>query len=157
MSLVPQQTQSWCWAATTSEVLNYYRYPNYQCELVTLALARGVDCCFFPQFCNVPGTTTQMEQLIYYVSNGQLYGSFANGPLAFEQIVAQISSGRPIIIYYGGSFVGHFVVLYGYDRASGEVFIHDPFFGPFTVPYGTSFFYNATQPLYWTHTMLMNR
>jgi hypothetical protein len=42
------------------------------------------------------------------------------------------------------------VILYGYDDLSQQVHIHDPIYGSFTVPYGTSFYYNSpTGPLVW--------
>ena len=65
-----------------------------------------------------------------------------NRGLSFAEVKRQIDQGRPIVVFYTGSFIGHFVLAYGYD-ASGRIYIHDPVYGTFAVPYGLTFSYQG--------------
>jgi len=71
---------------------------------------------------------------------GGIASSLKLGPLSLRQIKEEISLGRPVVISYSGSFSGHVVVVFGYD-ALGNIHVHDPYYGTFTVPYGASFAY----------------
>jgi hypothetical protein len=72
------------------------------------------------------------------------------GPISFQSVQSEINAGRPVIVAYRGSFAGHVVIIYGYD-ANGKVYIRDPLFGSFVVPYGTSFSYGGQ--LIWSDTI----
>lgn len=154
-----QQTQSWCWAATSSMICYYYERPAQQCQIVGLFM--NYNCCGNPYPClNRPGQLYEIQQLFGTVGLTSNLG----GPLSFDQIQSEIDAGRPVIVAYTGSFAGHVVVIDGYRKMqdmflgcvdvgelSSEVFIKDPYYGEFTVPYGLSFSYSGTMT--WTSTI----
>ena len=60
-----------------------------------------------------------------------------------------------MILAYQGSFSGHVVVIYGYDDSIAQspyLFIHDPYFGSFYVPYSQSQLYSGSS--FWVDTIL---
>lgn len=62
-----------------------------------------------------------------------------------------------MVVSYTGSFIGHVVLIYGYN-SDGDVYIYDPFYGPFVVPYGTSLFYNnGSGYLTWGSTIVTHK
>jgi hypothetical protein len=83
---------------------------------------------------------------------GGVRSTWIPGPLTFDQVVAEIDAGRPIMIGYRGSFAGHVVMLTGYSRSTQRVKILDPFYGAFDVPFGSSFVYNGQ--LIWTDSLV---
>ncbi len=62
--------------------------------------------------------------------------------ITFQAVQSEINAGRPIIVAYRGSSAGHVVIIHGYD-AQRNVYIHDPLYGSFVVPYGNSFSYGG--------------
>lgn len=152
----PQRTQVWCWAATTSEVLAYFGFPWDQCQLVSYAVAGNTfSCCplVVGGPCLTPGGTSQMAALLSVGSNGAVAAQYVPSPISFEQVQAAINANRPMILFYSDfATTGHVVVLYGYDAATGEVYIHDPFFGPFVVPYAATFTYAGSKAWFGTMT-----
>ena len=147
---IGQRTPVWCWAATSTMVLQYYGVQVDQCQIVTTYLQR--DCCFFgvgDQFCGVTASLSTMQAAMQY---GGVRSTYVPSPLTFDQIVNEIGAGRPIIMAYRGSFSGHVVVLVGYNRANQTLVIYDPFYGPVTVPYGASFKYSGE--LVWVESLV---
>jgi hypothetical protein len=145
----PQNSQ-WCWAACSEMVLRSANRTGTQCQI--LSVKWNADCCSFPQYCNTAGTFQDM------IGAWQYFGNFTGtttGPLSFSQVTQVIDSGRPFVIsYQGQTFVGHVVVCYGYD-IQGNVYIHDPVYGSFVVPYGVSIVYGTpgSPPLVWQGTL----
>lgn len=147
--LVRQQTQVWCWAATSEMIFRYYSLPITQCQLVSVYLNQ--ECCTGNPFCAVPsGTMDTIQRGLFLV--GGVRSTWAPGPLSFDQVAAEIDAGRPIMIGYRGSFSGHVVMLTGYARATRYVKILDPYYGAFDVPYGSSLVYNGQ--FLWTDTLV---
>jgi hypothetical protein len=145
---VQQQTNNWCWAASAEMILRYYNASfGTQCQILTTKFRGQVDCCFYPVACDTPGYIQEISYALYYFKG--LNSSIIQRGLTFPEVKTEIDAGRPIVVFYTGSFIGHFVVLYGYD-AAGQVYIHDPVFGDFNPPYGTAFTYTGpTTQLYW--------
>ena len=154
---VPQSTQVWCWAAVTTEVLNYFGFAGDQCQIVSLTLSGYTNnsfCCPFV----IGGPCFRTGQLFEIQQALSLIGGIASsvtGPLTFQQIRSEINAGDPIIAAYLGSFSGHVVVIFGYDDTSGEIYIHDPFYGQFVVPYASTFTYNGS--LIWSQSIVTDR
>lgn len=146
VSLAPQQTEVWCWAAVIEMVSSYYGNHAYQCQ--TLSYWYGADCCNFPGYCVTAGTDYQIQESLNQLG---MSSTFNYSPLSWNQVVNEIDAGRPFIIFYQGSFSGHVVVVYGYDSSRQTMLIHDPYFGSFEVPYGQTFTYNGS--LYWARTL----
>jgi peptidase C39-like protein len=144
--LVPQQTPVWCWAAASEMIFRYYGRGATQCQILSVGYQQ--DCCSFPQFCQTTASIPAIQQTLF--TFGGLRSTWIPGPISLAAVAAEIDSGRPIIVAYRGSFSGHVVVIYGYD-SNGNVFIRDPFYGTFKVPYGASFSYNGQ--LFWSDTI----
>lgn len=132
-----QENQLWCWAATIKMVSDYYGHNVEQCEI--LSYWYGVQCCIYPSACNTTGSS---QQIINTLAANRISSQWTSTPLSYSQVRQEIDSGRPLILGYRNSFSGHVVVLYGYT-SNGEVMIYDPYFGPFTLPFGTSFVYGS--------------
>ena len=132
--LVAQQTQVWCWAATTEMVLRHRRLPYSQGDVVVYTFG-------FPAFST--GTTAQMQAAMLAL------GSI---PTRVTDVAGQIDLGNPVIAGYTGSFVGPVVVIDGYDQ-TGNLLIHDPAYGSVKVPYAFSFSYNGQRV--WSSTILI--
>lgn len=135
--LVLQQTPVWCWAAVSEMVFRYYNRGATQCQILS-GWYQG-NCCAFPQAC----LTTAPLQVIQQTLGAFGIGSAVfPGPISFQAVQNEINAGRPIIVAYRGSSAGHVVIIHGYD-AQGNVYIRDPLYGSFVVPYGSSFSYGG--------------
>ena len=156
--LVTPSIPVWCWAAATSEVLNFYGSTNStQCQLVSLVDHNDtVSCCPTNTNCVLVPTPPSLQLLILdpRASQIRVTATYTNAPLDFGQVQTQINNGNPIMVLYQGSDTsGHFAVIYGYDPSSQYVYIHDPL-NPlavaFVVPFGSTFNYNGQ--LVWAST-----
>ena len=141
-----QQTQVWCWAATSEMVLAYYGVNVPQCEILSAWMQ--MNCCIPNPACETAGSLQVIQGTLHHF--GAL-DSFISGALTFAQVQAEIDAGRPMIVAYNNSFAGHVVVIFGYDPVNGTVFVHDPYFGTFYPRYGDSFSYSGT--MYWHQTI----
>ncbi len=150
LPLVRQQTEVWCWAATSEMVFRYYGRGSVQCEILSAWLT--ANCCLSPPhpYCRQGAPSLQVIQQTLFAF-GRLTSSLRGGPLSLNEIRNEIDLGRPIIAAYRGAFSGHVVVVYGYD-SSGNIYIHDPYYGTFIVPYAATFYYNNGQ-LVWYDTI----
>jgi hypothetical protein len=137
--LIPQQTQVWCWAATSEMVCRFFGRPVNQCEILSGWLQ--APCCIPNPFCVQAAPNLQIIQHTLSGFCG-IASELRNGPLTLQEIRAEIDAGRPMILAYQGSFAGHVVVLYGYSD-NGFVLIHDPYYGTFTVPFTQTFVYGG--------------
>ncbi|MBX3459647.1 MAG: C39 family peptidase [Planctomycetes bacterium] len=125
-----------CWAACAAMISTYGGTAVTDCVVASHWF--GVQCCGNPACDQAEAFQTILTMINYFTGYG---GSIIKQPLSFAEVVAEIDYGRPIVMYYsGGQIVGHFVVLYGYDQAQ-NLYIHDPAWGTFVVPYDTSFGY----------------
>ena len=147
VSIARQQTEVWCWAAVIEMVSSYYGNGVAQC--VTLDYWYASSCCANPNYCAVPGSDEQIQHslLALGVTSEYIYSS-----LSFENSMYEIDNGRPFIMFYQGSFIGHVVVAFGYNAAKQTLFIHDPYFGSFEVPYDEAFAY-GNGSAYWSKTL----
>jgi hypothetical protein len=147
---VPQQTQLWCWAATSEMIFRYYGRPIAQCQLVGVYTGRST-CCLGDPACVVAGGSMQVIQQ-GLLGVGGIRSQLVNGPITFDQVVTEINASRPVMIGYLGSFQGHVVLIVGYNKTRGTVVIYDPNYGPVEVPYGATFVYGGQ--LTWFQTLI---
>lgn len=148
VKMAPQQTEVWCWAAVIEMISDYYGNTAYQCQTLSWWF-NGADCCSFPSFCAVAGTDHQIQQSLFTLG---ISSEFQYSPLTWSQVKREIDARRPFIIFYQGSFIGHVVVVYGYEQTTNSLLIHDPYFGTFKVPFGSTFTYNGS--MFWSRTLL---
>jgi hypothetical protein len=134
-----QEQDQWCWAATSSCVLNYYgkNIPQCMCAEYTREVAGwhnfgNIDCCVDPnQGCNYWnynwGYSGSIEDILSHwgvASTG--VGSYLNLPVCQSEITA----GHPFIMRWGWTTGGgHFLVGHGVIMASSLLYYMDPWFG----------------------------
>jgi hypothetical protein len=134
-----QQTQVWCWAACAQMVLTYFGMPYSQADIVTYVFG-------YPYV-----TAANDLQLVYAMNGlGHMNAQVVYNPVSFPVLKDMINNGMPLIAGYQGSFMGHVVVIYGYD-AYGRIYIHDPYYGSFVVSYDNTFIY-TTGDMIWNKT-----
>jgi hypothetical protein len=127
-----QQETEWCWAATTASVSKFYSAGSAwsQCAIASSCLDQS--CCTAPMPCNLP----------YYLESalrttGNLASDSANSD-TFSNVQSEISNDSPVcchISWAGPEGGGHFVAIYGYDAATQDLDIGDPYYGRSTIPY----------------------
>ena len=143
---VRQQTEVWCWAAVSEMIFRYYNVGTDQCNI--LSVWTGVDCCSFSGLCLHPAPIEIIQQTLFGLGN--INSTAIPRSLSFDELRREIDQGRPVIMSYSGSFLGHVVLAYGYD-SNGNIYIHDPFYGTVIVPYGRTFVYQGQ--LVWSATI----
>ena len=140
---------AWVWAQSTWAVLEYNigALAPAVCEIQSNF--EVFDCCASPPTCIFAGTVATSQQS--RSANG--LGSVLVNALTFAQIRDEIDAGRPVMPVLTNSFPGHIVVLYGYDPQTEEIYVCDPFFGDFILPYDVTFDYGV-DPLNWGTTLI---
>lgn len=135
--LTTQLQDQWCWAATTTAVINYMGTPVTQCEIAeyTRSVATWHDfgtenCCQKPSgACNYwnynwgyPGSIQDI------FTHWGLDNNTVGKSLDLSLVKTEIAAGRPFIIRWsitnGG---GHFVV--GHGVKDSTIYYMDPWFG----------------------------
>ncbi len=126
VTLRAQETNNWCWAASTQMPMETLGEFVSQCSMANERFNRN-DCCTAgcPKnaVCNKPGWTMFSE---YGYSFDQ---SFT--PLGWAQIKDQICKAKkPLAFAYGpkSGGVGHVVVIYGFNESNGhqDLMLKDP-------------------------------
>ena len=129
VTLRPQETNNWCWAATTQMICEYFGHATSQCALANQRFGR-TDCCEgdCPKnpACNMPGWTM-------FASCG-LINEATSAPLSWMDLKCEIDcDSTPMSYAYGpkSGGVGHVLVISGYARIAGVNYVRltDPW-GP---------------------------
>lgn len=131
---MPQTQQSWCWAATSSVVINLVAGDQAKpCELVSEAF--NFPCCERPWLCNRTNTLVTMARLI---GNRGIEAKMFNGPISWSLMRHELDEGDPVTVGIRGGFgPGHVVNIVGYQilrhRETGDervyLNVHDPMNG----------------------------
>ncbi|MDQ3109454.1 MAG: T9SS type A sorting domain-containing protein [Bacteroidota bacterium] len=119
-----QEQNQWCWAGVSKCILDYYGYPNPQCDIadyartsITWTSFGTVNCCVDPnQGCNYwnynygyPGSIQDI--LIHF---GGIQNNGLGYALSTTEVATESAANRPYIIRWGWfSGGGHFVVGHG--------------------------------------------
>ena len=140
---VPQETGSWCWAASTQGVLAFHGKVKKQCEIANSTLAEGrTDLDGTPHCC---APNAQCEQNAWPDEAFDKLGidyKWVDYHLTPSQIAGQLCDNGPFIysISYDDGPGGHTFVVkdWGMD-ADGEMSLvvdtHDPLLGFMSRPY----------------------
>jgi hypothetical protein len=132
-----QEQDQWCWAASSTAILNYYGKDLKQCQVAEFTREHAdwnnygsIDCCQDPtQGCNYWnfnwGAKGSIEDILtnWGISS---YGKYK--PLELDSIEYEIKAKRPFIIRWewaGGG--GHFIVGYGIEDST--IYYMNPWFG----------------------------
>jgi hypothetical protein len=117
VTLKPQETNNWCWAATTQMITEFLGHGRTQCDLANQRFGR-MDCCTgtCPKnaACNMPGWTMFAEC--------DFKTDATAAPLSWDNIKNQIFCvKKPMSYAYGpkSGGVGHVVVVSGYFSVGG--------------------------------------
>jgi hypothetical protein len=112
LMLQPQETNNWCWAATTQMITTHLGHGVTQCDLANQRFGRN-DCCTAgcPKnaACNMPGWTMFTE--------AGFTTQVTSTPLPWSRVTRELAcSKRPMSYAYGpqSGGVGHVVVVSGY-------------------------------------------
>jgi hypothetical protein len=156
--LTPQQQDQWCWAASSTAIVNYFGVSVTQCEVAeyTRSVATWhdfgtVDCCQKPSgACNYwnynwgyPGSIQDI--LLHWGIDSYTIGK----NLDLTSVKAEIAAGRPFVIRWAISNGGHFVVAHGVKDST--VYYMDPWFGEgLKITSYSNILNNSSHS--WTHT-----
>ena len=129
------------WSSATAAFLHSFGSSTDPCELRSQrAFGQDAGCCgSSSSACDHPASLEEIKLL----ANDDRFRAFSStGSLDFNTVRRQIDNGNPILIQLSG-FNGQYAVIYGYDADSRQIYIHDPYYGSYLVPYGTSFTYGG--------------
>jgi hypothetical protein len=117
VTLRPQETNNWCWAATTQMITDFLGHGRSQCDLANQRFGR-TDCCTgtCPKnaACDMSGWTMFAE--CDFDATAQAT------PLSWDDIKDQIyCREKPMSFAYGAKTggIGHVVVISGYAQLNG--------------------------------------
>jgi ABC-type bacteriocin/lantibiotic exporter with double-glycine peptidase domain len=116
----PQETDNWCWAASTQMVLEYFGRRLTQSELADLEFQRR-DCGRrpVPGPCNKGGVTSTMLDRFGFTYN------ISQKPLTELEIAQQIAEHRTPLVF-GWDWTGggaHVMVAVGYSKLKNGTFV----------------------------------
>lgn len=130
-SPVAQTQPQWCWAASSSMIVNHYNDDiiDYDCQMAQFMLNK--PCCQSPMVCNQQNSILAIQQAV------KLYGvqsQLIHGSISWEFFKNQLESNNPVLLRIESKYGGHFVVINGYyeriSSTSGELIrmvdIYDP-------------------------------
>ncbi len=128
-TLRPQETNNWCWAATTQMLAEHFGIVVTQCDLANHRF--GKDNCCSPQnagaSCPKTADCNQAGDLeLDYVG---LKFNVSTTALSFADLQKQIfCSKKPMAYAYGGTGIGHVLVIKGYATINGTNYLvlNDP-------------------------------
>lgn len=141
VTFMPQQCESWCWAASSTMIASYYGNGATECQLASVKAGFQYAACCNYAACSYPacdqGAYPREEDAILGQVLG-IHGLAIDASLSESQAQTELSNGRPFIVWYSGSFSGHLVVVSGFAPYGGQYLYHvdDPYYGVFDVPYG---------------------
>lgn len=130
---LPQQCQSWCWAAGIAMVANYVGSYVQECELARAKT--GFECCYYGcyGYCNQTAQSNEIDGLL---AQANVAHDYQAGPLSEHQLQVELSSDRPVLAGFQGPFAGHVAVITGFTPGYVTTYrIYDPWYGIIDAPY----------------------
>lgn len=137
VSLVTQEQNQWCWAATSKCVINYYGTSVTQCEIAEFTRTHStwhdfgsVNCCTDPgQGCNyanyLAGGGGSIQDIL---AHWGLSSSIWYREMWQNEVSSTLNDNRPFIMRWGWtSGGGHFLVGYGLEV--NNMYYMDPWYG----------------------------
>jgi hypothetical protein len=155
-----QWCSQWCWAAVSTSIANYFgtpmtdslgrQWPARECYLASINAGFNDwnTCCQYAacgyQACNQPVAWHNMDDALAAVG---LYGRVLQRPLTEPEIQREIANGRPIVVGFQGTGIGHVALITGYTPGTPFVYqLDDPW--PHTGMGSTRFQLTYQQILY---------
>jgi hypothetical protein len=128
-TLRPQETNNWCWAATTQMLAKHFDINVNQCDLANHRFGKS-NCCT-PQNTNssCPKTVDCNQAGNLELDYVGLKFSVSTTALSFEDLKKQIfCAKKPMAYAYGGTGIGHVLVIKGYITVNGTNYLvlNDP-------------------------------
>lgn len=133
-----QEQNQWCWSGVSKCILDYYGYPQQQCDIaeyartvITWTSFGTQNCCSNPNAgCNYWnynwGSAGSIQDILVHFGNIQNYG--IGGTISPSQIATESAANRPFVVRWGwNTGGGHFVV--GHGVAGNDVYYMNPWFG----------------------------
>ena len=122
VTLIGQQTDMWCWAASGEMIMSYEGTNVAQCAQANWRFGMN-DCCDNP----TPGACVQggWPDFGHWGFNSQT--TSWGVALSFADLTAQMNSGQPVAFSWGwAGGGGHMMVAGGVDTDTNFVFVDDP-------------------------------
>lgn len=115
-----QETNVWCWAATTEMVADYLGTNVTQCDCANKYTSRS-DCCNSP----TPGPCVTTGWPVFG-SYGITFSQTSGTALSFDQIKEQTYCKKSPVafIWYWTGGGGHIMVAKGYKTVAGTNYVH---------------------------------
>jgi hypothetical protein len=153
-----QEGKCWCWAACMSMVLDFYKRPKSQCDIVQEIYKTGPDLCAKSfaekdQDCQPENMenawtakTIPIESVVALLS-----GRDNPSTVSFSQVQTEIQTGRPIQVGIRYTTKGsHALIISGYSTLPERVWLNDPAVGVGFLTYHDLETYNSNGK--WVHT-----
>lgn len=125
----PQELSRWCWAAIAVSMARFYNTGRWrQSDVAGRVL--GYDCSGYRENPNLQQQCNQNRTLDEALQVTECFSHWSPGKPAFERIMAELDSGRPLCIrieWFKGS--AHYVVIFGYHGIRRELHIADSRYG----------------------------
>jgi hypothetical protein len=141
---VPQHTNTWCWAASTEMISDYYNHRVYQCDSSRYVHNKPASCsggC--PDFCKCweddnysdrTGCGARIDQIKRNWTHWKFKYTYTGAELSWKNLKKSLSM-RPFcdrspvqIIWWWTLGGGHVVTAYGYAEAAQYKFVY--YFNP---------------------------
>ena len=160
LQLQRQLLGRWCWAAIAADLANFYHKRLIsQTEVASMVL--GFDCNGFNHDTDLTERCNVNYKLDEALSAVQCYSHWSPGKPSFERLQFELSLGQPVccrINWFKGD--AHYVVIYGYNNQTRELYIADPLHNTCQIAYAAfPKKYNETGGVwtetYWTKNQLL--
>lgn len=127
--LRPQETNNWCWAATTQMLAQHFGITVTQCDLANHRFGKNNCCNYQTQGVPCPKTADCNSPGWLELDYVGLKFSESTTALSFASLKSQLfCAKKPMAYAYGGTGVGHVLVIKGYVTVGGTNYLvlNDP-------------------------------
>ncbi len=127
--LRPQETSLWCWAATTQMLAQHFNISVTQCDLANHRFGKTNCCTPKNQGSSCPKTDDCKKAGWLELDYAGVKFDESATALSFDDLKRQIfCSKKPMGYAYGGTGIGHVLVIKGYVTVGGTNYLvlNDP-------------------------------
>lgn len=159
--LTTQQHSQWCWAASSTAVLNYHGQADQQCSIANWAFGINYACgnsnFNWNSYANQPNNIFGSNGSVQGILSAYGVSSLAvSNYLSWAHITSDIDANRPFILRYGWtSGGGHILVGRGYDvenDGSRYIYLMNPWPGE-GMTYASYSYVVSASDHNWTHSL----
>ncbi len=143
ISFVSAKHDHWDWAAATKMIFKYNNIYYSQNDIID-----------YHEYRYGYGDVS-IDKISWLLWDLGSIDSLLTGTLSFHEIRSNIDSGNPILLHYGNSYDGRYMLLHGYDD-NGYVYLHAPYYGT-RIIYYDDLFYRELRGLgyYWVSSLII--